>query len=72
MWNPRWGKTFSIRAPVCLGGDAKLQPRRWGFYLQLDLGRTTGSFHQEFRTGPEMEGFLNLISGYFGGGFSLT
>ena len=61
---PTLGKNLVSWSLVCLGGDAKLQPHRWGFYLQLDLGRTTGSFHQEFRTGPEMEGFLNLIYGY--------
>ena len=27
-------------------------------------------FHQEFQV-PKMEGFLNLIAGYFRGGFSL-
>ena len=27
--------------------------------------------HQTFQV-PKMEGFLNFIAGYFGGGFSLT
>ncbi len=33
--------------------------------------RDRSSYHQEFQV-PKMEGFLNLIFGYFGGGFSLT
>ena len=35
-------------------------------------GRSFPHVHQEFRSVPKMEGFLNFIAGYFGSGFSLT
>ena len=39
-------------------------------YHEFSLIEAKG-YHQEFQV-PKMEAFLNLISSYFGGGFSLT
>ena len=36
------------------------------------FGSMLAYFHHQHVLVPKMEGFLNLIFGYFGGGFSLT